>query len=324
LVSLAKGSTALVGLATALKSLGGVGGLFTMDLGLIFGAGTAMEIGLTIGAGLIAGIIAAWAGFDFGKWLGEKLFPEDAQWYKEFKWFGEGGFFKELENAGWANALIALNNMATDLASVILPDEVASEIQMGFEKAVRLLENYDWSNLINDIKENFWLVAFDTSLMQPNPIELVVDFFNQISEKSKVFAEGIKKMFELLIGGIHDLISKTKFDFNIGGLNSFGNIGTGIKAYATGGFPKEDGLFYANHTELVGKFSNGKTAVANNQQITDGIEEAAYRGMMRAFSNQGNYSNVNVTLEGDAGRLFRVVRKEADSFSRTTGRPAFS
>ena len=43
-----------------------------------------------------------------------------------------------------------------------------------------------------------------------------------------------------------------------------------IPQFAIGGFP-EDGLFMANHNELVGQFSNGKTAVANNQQITDGI-----------------------------------------------------
>lgn len=43
-----------------------------------------------------------------------------------------------------------------------------------------------------------------------------------------------------------------------------------VSKYATGGF-QEDGLFMANHNELVGKFSNGKTAVANNRQIADGI-----------------------------------------------------
>lgn len=42
------------------------------------------------------------------------------------------------------------------------------------------------------------------------------------------------------------------------------------RGYATGGFP-EDGLFWANHNELVGRFSNGKTAVANNDQIVAGI-----------------------------------------------------
>lgn len=43
-----------------------------------------------------------------------------------------------------------------------------------------------------------------------------------------------------------------------------------LPTFATGGFP-EDGLFMANHGELVGKFSNGRTVVANNQQIIDGI-----------------------------------------------------
>lgn len=54
-----------------------------------------------------------------------------------------------------------------------------------------------------------------------------------------------------------------------------------IPAYSVGGFP-EDGLFFANHNELVGQFSNGKTAVANNPDIQKGIEEAAYRGFVRA------------------------------------------
>lgn len=54
-------------------------------------------------------------------------------------------------------------------------------------------------------------------------------------------------------------------------------IGT-ITAFATGGFP-EDGLFFANHNELVGKFSNGNTAVANNEQILTGIENATAKGI---------------------------------------------
>lgn len=49
---------------------------------------------------------------------------------------------------------------------------------------------------------------------------------------------------------------------------SFGNT----PKYATGGFP-EDGFFFANHNELVGQFSNGRTAVANNEQIVEGISE---------------------------------------------------
>lgn len=93
-------------------------------------------------------------------------------------------------------------------------------------------------------------------------------------------------------------------------------------AYAAGGFP-EDGLFFANHNELVGQFSNGKTAVANNEQITEGIKRAAYEGMLMALSQSPNNSNVNVVLQGDADGLFKVVQDKANNFTTQTGRPAF-
>ena len=56
-----------------------------------------------------------------------------------------------------------------------------------------------------------------------------------------------------------------------------------IPAYATGGFP-EDGLFFANHNELVGQFSNGRTAVANNEQIIAGIKQGVKEAVSEALS----------------------------------------
>lgn len=50
------------------------------------------------------------------------------------------------------------------------------------------------------------------------------------------------------------------------------NLSDLIPAYEVGGFP-EDGLFFANHNELVGRFDNGRTAVANNTNIQSGIKE---------------------------------------------------
>ena len=95
------------------------------------------------------------------------------------------------------------------------------------------------------------------------------------------------------------------------------------RPYATGGFP-EDGLFFANHNELVGQFSNGKTAVANNEQITEGIKWAAYEGMSMALSQYGGGStSVNVVLEGDADGLFKTVQGKANNYTRQTGKPAF-
>lgn len=76
-----------------------------------------------------------------------------------------------------------------------------------------------------------------------------------------------------------------------------------IPKYQVGGFP-EDGLFYANHNEVVGQFANGKTAVANNHQIEEGIEEASYRGFMRAMREMSPYlrdiaDNTKKTAEKD-------------------------
>lgn len=51
-----------------------------------------------------------------------------------------------------------------------------------------------------------------------------------------------------------------------------------IPTYEIGGFP-EDGLFMANSTELVGRFSNGRTAVANNEQIIEGIQGGVARAI---------------------------------------------
>lgn len=100
-------------LTGALSSLGGLTGLFTTDLATIFGAGTATEIGLTIGSGIIAGITTAIAGFEFGKWLGKQLFPDDAEWYDNFHWTGEGGFFDTI-SSDWKSAWDGLMDMASD------------------------------------------------------------------------------------------------------------------------------------------------------------------------------------------------------------------
>lgn len=92
-----------------------------------------------------------------------------------------------------------------------------------------------------------------------------------------------------------------------------------IPKYIGGGFP-EDGLFFANHNELVGQFSNGKTAVANNDQIISGIRQAAYEGFKMAIAEMGGFNtDVNVTLEGDAEGLFRMTKNQYRNEAKRTG-----
>ena len=56
-----------------------------------------------------------------------------------------------------------------------------------------------------------------------------------------------------------------------------------IPMYEVGGFP-EDGLFFANHNEMVGQFSNGRTAVANNDQIVAGISAGVKAAVTEALA----------------------------------------
>nr|DAW51903.1 MAG TPA: minor tail protein [Bacteriophage sp.] len=93
--------------------------------------------------------------------------------------------------------------------------------------------------------------------------------------------------------------------------------------YATGGFP-EDGLFFANHNEMVGKFSNGKTAVANNEQITQGIKQAVIEGMSEVFANANiGQQNGNIVVQIDGQEVFRTTQRYANQYTNMTGQAAF-
>lgn len=89
-----------------------------------------------------------------------------------------------------------------------------------------------------------------------------------------------------------------------------------IPTFRAGGFPDgENGLFYANSNELVGKFSNGKTAVANNDQITDGIRQAVVEGMMEVF--MATNSN-NSPSENSAPIIENILKIDSETMYRIT------
>ena len=88
-------------------------------------------------------------------------------------------------------------------------------------------------------------------------------------------------------------------------------------------------MFFANHNELVGKFSNGKTAVANNEQIVSGIENGVYGAMSESNSLlEEQNSLLRALLDKEMGikasDIFDSVMSSADSYERQTGRKAFA
>lgn len=87
-----------------------------------------------------------------------------------------------------------------------------------------------------------------------------------------------------------------------------------IPRLASGGiFPRgEDGMAFINHNELVGKFSNGKNVVANNQQITEGIKQAVMEGMAQVMMNYNAGGSSAPIIENvfkcDSETLYRMTQ----------------
>ena len=98
-----------------------------------------------------------------------------------------------------------------------------------------------------------------------------------------------------------------------------GGIWASLGGFATGGFP-EDGLFMANHGELVGKFTNGRTAVANNEMIVEGISAGVFDAVVAAFSQTGGGGDdrpINIYLDGR--QIAQSTTKYQNQFARAGG-----
>lgn len=93
----------------------------------------------------------------------------------------------------------------------------------------------------------------------------------------------------------------------------------GVNWYAKGGFPDAGEMFIANESgpELVGRMGK-RNAVANNNQIVEGIKAGVFEAVMDAFEasgifRQNNSSDKDVTVEltvvADSETIYKVVRK---------------
>ena len=136
--------------------------------------------------------------------------------------------------------------------------------------------------------------------------------------------DGLDSILKAPINGIISMLNTAIDSINwvIEGANQIPWVSIPTISYipmlANGGFP-EDGLFMANHGELVGKFSNGRTAVANNEQITEGIASAVYEAFTTAFQQTGgsNDKEVNIYLDGE--KIAKSTTRYQRQFARATG-----
>lgn len=371
----------------------------------------------------IAIAAATWKiSFDVGKEIGKILFPESAEWYDNFHWFGEGGFFDVSIEEYWNGLIEWAKDSNSQLGILIKLKEKLEEsgfkisgwtnFSTGVIGSLNKIKDWDgfsewfkvsvspwftkerWGALGENIKsglesksKNFFSWWKDKGVpewftVSVSPIfsygrwsELGENIKSALSEKWKNFTSwwnegGAQKWFEISVSpifsaskwnfsGIADGLSQAwenavaaikgiwnkfvewineKLDFSWspvsvmgkeivpGGNIKLGKVGK-FPQYATGGFP-EDGLFYANHNELIGEFTNGKTVVINNEQIIQGLADAIYPAVYNAVSaamkNDARNQEVKVVIESNNSELFRVIQDEANKFTTRTQKPAFN
>lgn len=278
--------------------------------------------------GLVVAIIAFFS-YDFGNRLGKALFPDDAELYEHYR--GISGFFDLLKDTG-----IALGELYDELW-----EHSAEEIQL-----FKTIAIVCWDHIKTSASEKINEMKNDFSTFKDNASQKLEDFkdkcseiwnnikgfgtgaFEKIQESASAVAGKIEGFFSNIWTGVKDGFSGA-IDFIKGLWNDIADKLNGefefaghefkinLPKFSTGGFP-EDGLFMANHGEMVGKFSNGKTAVANNQQITDGIAKAVYSAIMNANASSGSQSTqyINNTIQVDGETIARAVTKGQQSLNR--------
>ena len=103
----------------------------------------------------------------------------------------------------------------------------------------------------------------------------ITSITTSISNRFATAANSACNSIQRIINQLLRIPSNVNVSVNVSG------YGTGIQRYADGGFVDEGQLFIARESgaEMVGSMG-GRTAVANNDQITDGIAQAVFEALM--------------------------------------------
>jgi len=104
-----------------------------------------------------------------------------------------------------------------------------------------------------------------------------------------------------------------------------------VTRFAQGGFI-EDGVFTMNQGEMAGKFNNGKSVVANNEQISEGFAKsitqtlapAMYSAVKQAISEANNGGGQDIKVYLDGKQIAENNVKYIRQMNRSTGKPQFA
>lgn len=110
---------------------------------------------------------------------------------------------------------------------------------------------------------------------------------------------------------MNELVLSAVYDINMGA----------VQHYASGGFPDSGSLFVAQEDgpEMVGTI-NGRTAVANSDQIVQAVSSGVYNAMMAAMSGNGGRNNdIHISLQMGEYELANAVVSALNNQTRRIG-----
>lgn len=192
-------------------------------------------------------------------------------------------------------------------------NNIIEPVSSAFEKACDKISGF-FTSLWSGIKNGVVSAMNGVIGGIESGINFIVGGINRIIKGFNKIVSWAAKVAEVDWGGV-DLVPKVNL--------------SRIPQYQTGGFP-EDGFFFANHNELIGEFTNGQTAVANNEQIIAGIERGVERAVTRVLApylaDIANSSRITANKEFSVGsrEVFNAVRTENREYINRNGESAFA
>lgn len=316
------GISGLAKAGKALSSLGigaKIGSLFSG--GGVGAAGTAA--GASLGTSLLAGFAAAIGGGAIGKLLDNYVIApildafgsDSADWYRNFKWFGEGGFFQELFDFNSLNEAIDvykgafklmgedakqnLQNMGTALSTIWdgIKDKADKTTQ-----AVEDSVSQKWEFIKTKTSEVWETIKTAVSTAWDNIKSTFADFkdgvfqtFQDIFDKIKGIWDSLGELFQagFDIKLPHISVSGGVAPYGIGGQGSLPKFN--IDWYANGGILTNPTIFGMQN----GRFLGGGEAGAEAVLPLSKLEGMIANGMTAALGSGGD-TVINVSIDNNS------------------------
>ena len=287
------------------------------------GATAGASVGASLVTGLIAGLASAVAGGAIGKALDNYIIApileffgsDDAKWYKDFHWFGDGGFFDELFDFNSLNEAIEVYRGAFSLmkddaktnlenmksACVTIWGNISSEVKGASGGLVyEISTNWDkikakatetWDNVKSTVtgawdavktKFDEWKTGVE------NTFQAIYDFIKGIWDNlGTMFAEGFKIKLP------HLSVSGGVAPYGIGGMGSLPKFS--VDWYANGGILTNPTIFGSQGGRLLGGGEAGAEAVLPLSKL----DEMITSGMVAAMGGAGD-TIINVSIDNNS------------------------